>query len=97
MTKSFFNVKSKIRCNEAIGNAQSIEEKMREVTQAGNSIDITSVPPIYTDKADGVLAGLDIRTDRFDVALEARDKISAMIIAKREAAKQTNETNNITA
>ena len=33
-------------------------------------------PTIYTEKKDGVLPEYDIRTDRFEVAIEAMDKIN---------------------
>lgn len=39
---------------------------------------------IYTDRKDGVKAGYNIRTDRFEVAAEAMDKVQASIQAKRD-------------
>ena len=33
-------------------------------------------PTIYTEKKDGVLPEYDIRTDRFEVAIDAIDKIT---------------------
>lgn len=69
--------------------AESIEEKMRRVTANKEPIDATA-PLIYTEEKEGVLAGYDIRTDRFEIALEAQDKINASNAAKRDnAAKET--------
>lgn len=42
-------------------------------------------PLIYTERREGVLAGYDIRTDRFEIALEAMDKSSKSMSAKRES------------
>ena len=39
----------------------------------------------YSERKDGVLPETDIRTDRFDVALDAMDKASKSVRAKREA------------
>ena len=41
-------------------------------------------PLIYTERKQGVLAGYDIRTDRFDIAIDAMDKVSKSNQAKRE-------------
>nr|QJB21156.1 MAG: hypothetical protein [Microvirus sp.] len=40
-------------------------------------------PLIYTERKDGVLPGYDIRTDRFEVAIDAMDKVSKTHLAKR--------------
>ena len=42
-------------------------------------------PLLYTERKDGVLPGFDIRTDRFEIAIDAMDKVSKAKIAKREA------------
>ncbi len=39
---------------------------------------------IYTEKADGVLAGYNIRTDRFEVAIDGMGAIDKSYKAKRE-------------
>ena len=39
--------------------------------------------PIFTPKADGVLPAYDIRTDRFNIALDATDKFNRSEITKR--------------
>ncbi|MEM0173216.1 MAG: hypothetical protein QXI16_01765 [Sulfolobaceae archaeon] len=38
---------------------------------------------IYTNRKDGVLPGYNIRTDRFDVAIDAMDKVAMSKLAKR--------------
>ena len=73
--------------------AESIEEKMRRVTANKEPID-ASAPLIYTEEKDGVMAGYDIRTDRFEVALEAQDKINAANAAKRDNAIQESNADD---
>lgn len=87
---------------------ESIEEKIRRIGITGEPIS-AEAPEIYQERKDGVDAGCDIRTDRWDVALEAQDAIARTIIAGR-ANKQdipmavetmkptfvTDEDNNVT-
>lgn len=58
-----------------------LEQKIRNITENQEPI-AEEVPMIYTEKGDGVLPGYDIRTDRFEVAMEAMDKINRSAIAK---------------
>ena len=41
-------------------------------------------PIIFTDRSEGVLPAYDIRTDRWDIATEAMDRVNKAKIAKRE-------------
>lgn len=52
---------------------ESIEEKMRKVTQNNEPIDNVA-PLVYTERKDGVLPQYDVRTDRFELARQAKDK-----------------------
>ena len=47
-------------------------------------------PTIYTEKKDGVQPEFDIRTDRFEVAIDAIDKINQSIAD--QIAKSTGKT-----
>ena len=49
---------------------------------------------IYTAKEDGVLPAYNIRTDRFDVAMDAYDKITRAA-AKKEAAPKPEDFGNV--
>lgn len=42
-------------------------------------------PLIFTERKDGVLAAYNIRSDRWELAAEAMDKVTASKIATREA------------
>lgn len=62
----------------------SIEENIRRLT-ANNEIIPQNVPPIYTNRDDGVLPETDIRTDRFEIAYKAGNKWAASQAAQSEA------------
>lgn len=60
---------------------ESIEQKVRRVVE--NKEPITDgAPIIFTEKKDGVLPQFNIRTDKWEIALEAMDKVQASRIAK---------------
>lgn len=61
---------------------ESIEAKVTRLILNKEPIK-DSAPLIYTDRKDGVLPGYDIRTDRFEIAIDAMDKITKSKIAKR--------------
>lgn len=63
---------------------ETIEQKLERVVQNKEPIS-DGAPLVFTERKDGVLPGYDIRTDRFEVAVEAMDKIHKSDIAKREA------------
>lgn len=64
-------------------NGESIEEKVERVVNNGEPI-TDGAPIIYTEKKDGVMPEYNIRTDRFDVAMDAVDKMNKARIAQRE-------------
>lgn len=61
----------------------SIERKLERVINSNEPIDNTA-PIIYTERKEGVLPQYDVRTDRFDIAMKAMDKVAGSIQAKRE-------------
>lgn len=69
---------------EVTREGQSIEEQMRKAL-AGNEPIQASAKVTYNDRKDGVLPQHDIRTDRFEVAMMATDKIHASQAAARKA------------
>lgn len=71
---------------------QSIEEKMRIVTQTNEPIE-NIAPMIYTERKQGVLPECDIRTDRWEIAQEAMTAVERSITAKRDNVP-TEPTNN---
>lgn len=66
---------------------ESIENKMERITTNKEPIK-DGAPRIYTERKEGVIAAYNIRTDRFEIAAEAMDKVQASIQAKRDARAQ---------
>lgn len=62
---------------------ETIEEKVRRIMNNKEPIKDGS-PQIFTDRKDGVRPELNIRTDRFEIAIEAMDKVDKTYKAKRE-------------
>lgn len=72
---------------------EPIEIKVQRLMKNKEPITDSS-PLIYTDRKDGVLAGYNIRTDRWEVAAEAMDKIQRSNQAKRDAKMGTKPEEN---
>lgn len=71
--------------------AEPREVKLRKIISGESSnMEDGVFPTIYTEKKDGVQPEYDIRTDRFEVALDAIDKINKS--AANEIAKNKGET-----
>lgn len=73
--------------------AEPREVKLRKIIN-GESKDMEDgvFPTIYTEKKDGVMPEYDIRTDRFEVALDAIDKINKSTADKVAKSKGKTET-----
>lgn len=76
-----------------IYEGESIETKCARVLQDKEPITDTA-PIIYTAKEAGVLPAYNIRTDRFDIAMDAYDKITRAS-AKKEAATKPEDFGNV--
>lgn len=67
------------------------EVKLRKIINGeSNNMEDGVFPTIYTEKKDGVQPEFDIRTDRFEIAIEAIDKINQS--AANQIAKNKGET-----
>ena len=67
------------------------EVKLRKIISGESSnMEDGVFPTIYTEKKDGVQPEYDIRTDRFEVAIDAIDKINQS--AANQIAKNKGET-----
>lgn len=88
--------KSQFSDTNNLFEGESIEREIERLTTEKTPIESVS-PQIFTEAKDGVLPEYDIRTDRFDVALEAMDSVAASYRAKREnylKQKETGEGSN---
>lgn len=79
--------KTKAAKTTIVGNpsyeGEPIEQKIRRVVENKEPIeDIAEA--IYTERKDGVQPAYDIRTDRWEIAAEAKDNIARSFQAKRE-------------
>ncbi len=80
--KKVIYVNSRMESVEKL-EGETIEQKMERVLDNGEPIS-DGAPEIFTEKAKGVLAAYNIRTDRWEIACEAMDKIQGSYQAKRE-------------
>jgi len=71
-----------LKVNESF-EGETIEMRMERVVHNGDDAD-DGAPSIYTDRADGVLPEYDIRTDKFDLALDGMDAAHKTDLAKRK-------------
>ena len=69
---------------------ETIEMKMRRILQNKEPIK-DGAPEIFTERKEGVVAAYNIRTDRFDLALDATDAITKSQLAKRDGKGITPE------
>lgn len=74
--------KTKLRVNKS-DYGETIEQKIQRITSNKEPIK-DGAPMIYTDRSSGVQPEYDIRTDRFDLAVENMDKVTKSKLAARE-------------
>lgn len=92
--KTAINRKGCINNPDLTYQAEPREVKLRKII-SGESSDMEDgvFPTIYTEKKDGVMPEYDIRTDRFEVALDAIDKINQSVA--NQIAKNKGETESV--
>lgn len=74
--------KTSIKVNTSY-EGETIEKKMRRIMTSKEPIS-DEAPLIYTERKDGVRPEYNIRTDRFEIAVEAMDYVTRSEVAKRE-------------
>lgn len=89
MYKKIKSTKTSLNVNEAY-EGEPIEEKIKRILNNKEPIS-DGAPLIYTERKDGVLPAHDIRTDRFEVAIDAMDKVQKTHQAKREERHKPKE------
>ena len=83
--------KSQFCDTQNLFEGETIEREIERLTTEKTPIESVS-PQIFTEAKDGVLPECDIRTDRWDIAMEAMDSVAASYRAKRENYQQQRET-----
>lgn len=66
---------------------RTLEQKLEQITQNKEKITDGS-PLIYTERSAGIMPAYDIRTDRWEIAVDAMDKVSKSYKARREEKAQ---------
>ena len=72
---------------------EPIEWKIERIVSNKEPIS-DGAPSIFTERKEGVVAAYNIRTDRFEVAAEAMDKVAGSIQAKRDGKGQVKKASN---
>jgi hypothetical protein len=75
--------KSTLKSVETV-EGEPIEHKIERIVSNKEPIS-DGAPEIFTERKEGVKSAYNIRTDRWEIASEAMDKVSGSIQAKREA------------
>lgn len=74
--------KTTLKVNKAY-EGETIEQKINRIVN--NKEPITDgAPLIYTERKHGVQPAYNIRSDRFDIAIDAMDKVTKSHLAQRE-------------
>lgn len=69
---------------------ESIETKVERIVNNKEPIK-DGAPLMYIDRKEGIRPSTNIRTDRFEIAIEAMDKVAKSYKAKREERAKTAE------
>lgn len=91
-----YNIKSKtsITRNESY-EGETLETKVQRMVRNGEPLD-KSVPLYYTERKEGVRPEFNIRTDKFDLALDAMEIAQKGYLAKRENRHNPKENDEST-
>ena len=81
--------KTTIEINEDY-EGERIEEKVERIMTNNEPIS-DGAPLIYTERKDGIMPEYNVKTDRWDVAIDAMDYVSKSQLAKREELKKMGE------
>jgi len=77
-------VKSSLDVERELMTGETIETKVERITTQKEPIK-DGAPEIFTPRSEGVNAAHNIRTDRFEIAAEAMDKVHKSKRAQRDA------------
>lgn len=89
MRKSIVTARTSITLNQS-QEGETIEDKIERIVNNNEAI-TDGAPIVYTERKDGVLPEYNIRTDRFEIAVTAMDRVHRSAIARREDAIKERE------
>lgn len=79
--------------NESV-EGESLEMKIDRFVNNKEPMDDNGSEKIYMERKEGVSAAYNIRTDRFEIAVEAMDKVTKSYAAKREEKAKISESDS---
>lgn len=71
-----------------VTDGETLEDKIDRMVNNKEPMNKEGAPIIYTERKEGVKAGYNIRTDRWDVAIDGMDKVHKSAIARREESQK---------
>lgn len=74
-------IKQIMNCNEST-EGETIEQQVERLVSNNEPVE-GQEPLIYTERKEGIRAETNIRTDRFEIAIDAMDKVAASYQARR--------------
>nr|WAE43512.1 MAG: hypothetical protein [Microviridae sp.] len=83
-----------IEYNDAI-EGECIERRVEKIMNANEPI-TDGAPIIYTQRNEGVIPEYNVRTDRWDIALDMTHEVTRQALVKREEFHRAQETQNST-
>lgn len=85
--------KTQINTTQFLREGQSIEEVMRINT--ANKVQPTAMlPELYQQRGEGIDPLCDIRTDKFDMAIEAMDKVTRLHLLASQNKDKMGKSDN---
>lgn len=71
---------------------ETIEQAVERLVNNNEPVE-GQAPLIYTERKEGIRADMNIRTDRWEIAVDAMDKVSRSYKARRAERIEKGETN----
>ena len=75
--------KTSLKVNES-SEGETLEMKIDRFVNNREPLQENGVQPIYMERKEGINRAYDVKTGRFEVAIEAMDKVAKSITARRE-------------
>lgn len=82
-----------IELNDSV-EGETIEQKVMRIVENNEPIE-DGAPIIYTARKDGVLPAYNVRTDRFEIAIEGMDYVAKSNIARRNDYLKAQEESDV--
>lgn len=81
-TQNRHTAKETCRINQGY-KGETIEDKVKRILSNKEPIS-DGAPVVFTERKDGVKAEMNIRTDRWDMAIDAMDNVTGAKLARRD-------------